>query len=177
MFKDLIRKCHNHGIKKNLQVQYFYTSLNPACRILVDAPSNGSITLESPNEVEELYETMTANNALWPSEISTHKKHTGLHEVDVFSALSAQMSALEKKVVDHLTTRGSAKAVQTKFLVCGICGGAHNSGKCHMASQEIEEVNYAQNYQRQQNNAFSNTYNLGWRNYPNFSWSNNQNNQ
>lgn len=54
--KEHDQKCPNHGIKKNLQVQYFHTGLNPSCHIPVDATSNGSITLKSPNEVEELYD-------------------------------------------------------------------------------------------------------------------------
>ena len=41
----------------------------------------------------------------------------------------------------------------------------------------IEQTNYVGNqFQgRQANNPYSNTYNPGWRNHPNFSWSNNNN--
>ncbi|GAA0140022.1 hypothetical protein LIER_01450 [Lithospermum erythrorhizon] len=38
-----------------------------------------------------------------------------------------------------------------------------------------EQVQYASNFNRYQNGAFSNTYNNTWRNHPNLSWSNNQN--
>src|SRR5262249_19608220 len=42
--------------------------------------------------------------------------------------------------------------------------------------QPMEQVDYAGNFQRSpQNNPYSNTYNPGWRNHPNFSWSNQQN--
>jgi hypothetical protein len=37
-----------------------------------------------------------------------------------------------------------------------------------------EKANYVGQYPSK-NNQFSNTYNPGWRNHPNFSWSNNQN--
>ena len=37
-----------------------------------------------------------------------------------------------------------------------------------------DQANYVNNYTRQ-NNPYSNTYNQGWRNHPNFSW--NQGNQ
>ena len=33
-----------------------------------------------------------------------------------------------------------------------------------------EHVDYMGNAHRPQNNPYSNTYNLGWRNHPNFSW-------
>ena len=40
-----------------------------------------------------------------------------------------------------------------------------------------EQVNFVGNQfqRRQANNTYSNTYNPGWRNHPNFSWSNNNN--
>ena len=39
---------------------------------------------------------------------------------------------------------------------------------------QLEQANYVGN-QNHQNDPFSNTYNLGWRNHPNLSWRNNQN--
>src|SRR5215471_9897090 len=43
-------------------------------------------------------------------------------------------------------------------------------------TRSMEQINYAGNFQKPpQNNPYSNTYNLGWRNHPNFSWSNQQN--
>ena len=41
----------------------------------------------------------------------------------------------------------------------------------------MEQANYVGNQfqKRQANNPYSNTYNPGWRNHPNFSWSNNNN--
>lgn len=39
--------------------------------------------------------------------------------------------------------------------------------------QHKETVNYVKNFNRQGNNPYSNTYNRGWRNHPNFTWSNN----
>ena len=37
-----------------------------------------------------------------------------------------------------------------------------------------ESVNYIGNFNRGQNNPYSNSYNPGWRNHPNFSWGGNQ---
>ncbi|KAF7152131.1 hypothetical protein RHSIM_Rhsim01G0069400 [Rhododendron simsii] len=42
------------------------------------------------------------------------------------------------------------------------------------ANNGSEQANFVSNYQLQ-NNPYSNTYNPGWRNHPNFSWSNSQN--
>jgi hypothetical protein len=44
------------------------------------------------------------------------------------------------------------------------------------SSTDQEQANYVgQNNYPPKNNPYSNTYNAGWRNHPNFSWSNNQN--
>ena len=56
------------------------------------------------------------------------------------------------------------------------CGGGHSALKCQSGfpSQDssIEQLNALNNFQRNQGNPYSNTYNPGWRNHPNFSWSN-----
>ncbi|WRX26276.1 Retrotransposon gag domain - like 10 [Theobroma cacao] len=45
----------------------------------------------------------------------------------------------------------------------------HSNDNCPIYSESCQFVE-----NRQQNNPYSNTYNLGWRNHPNFSWNNNQ---
>ena len=39
---------------------------------------------------------------------------------------------------------------------------------------EMEQVNAFNNFQKQYSGPYSETYNLGWRNHPNFSWKQNQ---
>ena len=54
-----------------------------------------------------------------------------------------------------------------KVMSCSLCGDfGHEDGGC--AQQEDQHVNWMGSYE-QKGNAFSNNYNLGWRNYPNFS--------
>ncbi|XP_062087012.1 uncharacterized protein LOC133793735 [Humulus lupulus] len=66
---------------------------------------------------------------------------------------------------------------------CEICGGPHLYEQCTAANMYGNmPVNQAQvqavgNFQRPYQNPFSNTYNPGWRNHPNFSWRNNQGQQ
>ncbi|XP_021284056.1 uncharacterized protein LOC110416390 [Herrania umbratica] len=51
-----------------------------------------------------------------------------------------------------------------------MCGDSHSYDQCPYNSESVQFVG---NFNRQQNNPYSNTYNPGWRNHPNFSWSNN----
>lgn len=48
---------------------------------------------------------------------------------------------------------------------CEICGGPHSTVYCVATAKQIEEINFLR-----QNNPYSNTYSLGWKNHPNFSW-------
>ncbi|XP_052182034.1 uncharacterized protein LOC127794819 [Diospyros lotus] len=70
--------------------------------------------------------------------------------------------------------------VQGSHPICVTCGANHLLFECPLVITDpsfIEQAAYAQNFQHQQNNPFSQTYNLGWRNHPNFSYGNNQNSQ
>ncbi|KAL2525542.1 Uncharacterized protein Adt_10596 [Abeliophyllum distichum] len=49
-FKELLRKCPNHGIKKGLQAQYFYSGLSSQSKSIVDSSANGSIANKNVNE-------------------------------------------------------------------------------------------------------------------------------
>jgi len=116
---------------------------------------------------------MDSNQYSWPTERSTQKKALGVHEVDALTALSAQVASLSKQI-GSLTSN-----VHASPAVCEFCAGPHASAECQdgnmFALTNSEEAHYVRNYNRPQNNAFSNTYNQGSRNHPNFSWRNNQN--
>ena len=69
-------------------------------------------------------------------------------------------------------------SIEKESLVCEFCGGrGHSSENCQKGSlfstNLMEQAQFVSNFQRQ-NSPYSNTYNSGWRNHPNFSW-NNQN--
>ena len=59
---------------------------------------------------------------------------------------------------------------------CEYCGGGHSTLECQsgFSSQDssIKQLNTLNNFQRNQGNLYSNTYNPAWQNHPNFSWSN-----
>ncbi|CAB4278459.1 unnamed protein product [Prunus armeniaca] len=95
---------------------------------------------------------MSSNNYQRPSERSTPKK-AGIHEIDAISALTTQISTLSKQL------------------------GPHHGNECGAGpfTPPFEQANQVFDFNRQRNNLYSNTYNPGWKNHPNFSWSNNQN--
>ncbi|XP_039132333.1 uncharacterized protein LOC120269114 [Dioscorea cayenensis subsp. rotundata] len=71
-----------------------------------------------------------------------------------------------------------ANAVKTTSLACEMCNGPHQSFECPTGNSfsqmmTVEQAQYVGNFNRQQDNPYSNRYNPGWRNHPNLSWKNN----
>ncbi|KAL2498444.1 Uncharacterized protein Adt_23994 [Abeliophyllum distichum] len=53
-----------------------------------------------------------------------------MHEVDVISALSAHMAAMEKKMIETIARNQIAHAIHTPNLECNGCGANHLIGNC-----------------------------------------------
>ncbi|KAF3661891.1 hypothetical protein FXO37_12732 [Capsicum annuum] len=89
-----------------------------------------------------------SSDLLRPIFKSAPKKAAGVLEVDQFTALSAQLVALQNQITNQFST-----------------------DTCAVNEDSVNYVGNA-NSQRQQN--YGNTYNPNWRNHPNFSWGGNQ---
>ncbi|KAJ7950659.1 DNA-directed DNA polymerase [Quillaja saponaria] len=82
--------------------------------------------------------------------------------LDTLTASIAQEVGLAKR----FNTLG-IPTIKNQVMACKISGDGHTSDQC----PNTEAVQYVGSY-NMQNNPFSNTYNLGWRNHPNLSWNN-----
>ena len=80
-------------------------------------------------------------------------------EMDVASTILAKVDALARQVNQMSTSHQQSAAVEPIYD-----GGT-----------DTAYVDYVGSSSRPQNNPYSNTYNPGWRNHPNFSWNNNNN--
>lgn len=79
--------------------------------------------------------------------------------MDGLSTLSAQVSLLTKRI-QMREVQSQANDHMTQVISSDYCGVDHSS----------ESVNYISNLNKNQNNPYSNTYNPGQRNHPNFVW-------
>ncbi|KAL5558977.1 hypothetical protein UlMin_035188 [Ulmus minor] len=113
---------------------------------------------------------MASNNYQWPIErVPTGRRIVGVHEVSEITSLTAQIASLVNTLNNQQATHHqSVNSVQETGVSCVLCNGTHRFESCPSNS---ESVCYVGNINRN-NNPFSNTYNLGWRQHPNFSWSN-----
>ncbi|KAL5570136.1 hypothetical protein UlMin_026711 [Ulmus minor] len=169
-FKDLLRKCPHHGLPLWMQVQTFYNGLLSNTQTMVDAASGGAFFNKSPEDGYELIEVMASNNFM-KSERNSQKRTAGVHEIDAFNKLAAQIALLNNNFKN-------LNVSSISNVVCDLCAGNHSNMECQFGNQaqenSLEQVNFVANNQRQYN-PNSNYYNQGWNNHPNFSWSNNAN--
>ncbi|XP_076884611.1 uncharacterized protein LOC143533852 [Bidens hawaiensis] len=83
------------------------------------------------------------------------------------------LSGAQKQAVDQLEALTKRfDQMQSDLAIsssrCGVCDGKHQTSQCQQA-MVVEDVDFV----GRQNNAYNNSYNLGWRNHPNFSWKDN----
>ncbi|KAG8472463.1 hypothetical protein CXB51_035368 [Gossypium anomalum] len=93
-------------------------------------------------------------------------KAAGVYNVFSVTMLSNQVELLNKKIDGLL---GSTQ-VHPVIRCDSSGGGLHTEYQSFNPSPEEEQVHYMGNNSRPKNNPYSNTYNAGSKNHPNFSW-------
>ncbi|XP_022856879.1 uncharacterized protein LOC111377952 [Olea europaea var. sylvestris] len=139
-FKELMRKCPNHGITIGNQVQYFYMGLSSLSKSQVDSSAGGSIIGKSEQQCMDLFELIATTHSMFSSERVSQTKGA------------------------HAVIAGPS---------CENCGANHLTENCTSLGFPEEQINFIQNGSRNFN-PFSQTFNPGWRQHPNFRWSDNQ---
>ena len=136
-------------------------------RQMVDAAAGGTINNKTPEDAYEFIEEMALNNYQWQVMRTKPTKTAGFYNIDSITMLSNQVELLNKKIDGFLSSSQVHPVMQCKASG----GGSSNSEyKPYGLNMDNEQLNYMGNNSRSQNNPYSNTYNAGWRNHPNFSW-------
>ena len=74
-------------------------------QVILDALEGGSFSKKNDIDAFELLEDMTSNNTLGPSErLQPAKREVGVHDLDVFTNLAAQVSLFTKKLQSQQMT-------------------------------------------------------------------------
>jgi hypothetical protein len=118
-------------------------------------------------EAYQLIENMAQNHYQWGSERAIVEKSQtkgGMYEVNGINHVNAKVEALSQKI--ESLTLAPTTVVQPNCELCGVPG--HIPSECqYLIGTVPDQVNYAQG------NPYSDNYNPGWRNHPNFSYKNN----
>ncbi|XP_074572726.1 uncharacterized protein LOC141829209 [Curcuma longa] len=142
-------------LERWLIIHTFYNGINYQTKVYLDSAAGGALMNKSLEEAEEFIESVALNHHQWANERGSAQKIPGKYNVDQFTKLNAQIDALTKKVEGMNVEMCPAVAPQNQIVQYEQCDavGAFN----------------------QRNNPYSNTYNPGWKNHPNFSYRNNNN--
>ncbi|XP_023532393.1 uncharacterized protein LOC111794553 [Cucurbita pepo subsp. pepo] len=161
-------------------METFYHGLNIATKHVVDASANGAILSKTYNEAYEILERITSNNFQWADVRSNQGNKTQrVLEVDALSSIKAQLAsvtnilqnlALGQDSMFKAPVHTAAIINQTVAESCVYCGEEYTFDKCPSNSASIFYVGNQASQGNSKNNPFSNTYNPGWRNHPNFLW-------
>ncbi|KAI3697807.1 hypothetical protein L6452_30904 [Arctium lappa] len=141
----------------------------PMAKQMLDATSGGAFTANTYNNGYEILEKFSTNNGHWADpRAQPQKKTVGIHDVDAYTALTAQLASMAIMLKNFSSNQGmqpvAATSTQSVLSVqCVCCGGEHSYDHC---PQNSKSVNYVQN----RNAPYGNSYNASWRQHPNFSW-------
>jgi hypothetical protein len=166
----LSRLCPHHGLEKWSILQIFYEGLEQFSKLIIDAVAGGNLMDMSDPDAYKLINEMALGQQQWSSVRGPIQGAPGVIETDILIKLAAQMEAIQKSI-DRLTNQNISAIHQSP--TCAIYdGGDHLTINCSWGGStegDAGQVNVLNNNYRPQNNPYSNTYNPGWRNYPNFS--------
>jgi len=87
-FKELLRRCPQHGFPEWIIIHTFYKGLNPSTKQLLDAAAGGTLGSKTPSKARNLIEEMAMNSLQWSSR--DRKNVGGLHEIDAVTSLAAR---------------------------------------------------------------------------------------
>ncbi|CAN6580970.1 unnamed protein product [Malus baccata var. baccata] len=149
-FKSLVASCPQHQMKEELLLQYFYEGLLPLERQMLDALAGGALVDKTPRAAKVLI----ANRALNAQQYEgVGQRGPPRHQVH--------------EMAEGMKIQGP--------VVCGVCSiQGHVSEKCPQLIENggWESANAIgfQSQNQSRHDPYSNTYNPGWRDHPNFKW-------
>ncbi|XP_026388926.1 uncharacterized protein LOC113283774 [Papaver somniferum] len=149
-YKNLLASCPHHQINDQLVIQYFYKGLHSNDRNLIDAASGGARTNKTIAEATSLLENMAANTQHFHTRGESVVRK--VNEVSDSSHMEHRMGNMER-----LMQQIAAAVIPSSY------------------TEDVEQASdMYQNQQRPRYDPYSSTYNLGWRNHPNFRYANKQ---
>ncbi|CAN6725445.1 unnamed protein product [Malus baccata var. baccata] len=169
-FKSLVASCPQHQMKEELLLQYFYEGLLPLERQMLDASAGGALVDKTLMAAKILIANRALNAQQYEGVGQRGPLRQQVHEVSSTSNIQSQLA--------NLTSIVSQMAEGMKMqgpMVCGVCSiQGHASEKCPQLIENggWESANAIgfQSPNQPRHDPYSNTYNPGWRDHPNFKW-------
>ena len=183
-YKEMLNTCPHHGFETWRVVSNFYEGLTPQDRQTVELMCNGQFRDKDPEEAMDYLDSLAENAQNWdtagtyetPDKTQPSTTNRGIHHLREEHDNQAKLAALTRKV-EALEMKQSGQVKLAQEIVCNICNtNDHPTNDCPTlpAFREClhEQANALNTFKRPKNNPYSQTYNPGWRNHPNFGWRN-----
>jgi hypothetical protein len=184
----LLNTCLYHGFETWRLVSHFYEGLTPKDRQMVELMCNGTFKNKDPHEAMEYLDLLAENVQNWdttgtyeaPCKTQPHTSSGGMYNFRKDYDLQANFASLARKVEAlEFKKNGQLKSVQD--ILCHICEMNEHATNDYPTLPSFNECPHEQaralnSFQRPNHNPYSQTYNPGWRNHPNFSWKSGNNN-
>ncbi|CAN6567562.1 unnamed protein product [Malus baccata var. baccata] len=173
-FKSLVASCPQHQMKEELLIQYFYEGLLPMERQMLDASAVGALVDKTPGAAKLLIANRAHNAQQYEGVGQRDPPRPQVNEVSSMPEIQSQLA--------NLTSIVSQLAEGMKIhgpSVCSVCSmQGHANDQC---PQLIENGGWESanavgfgNQNQPRHDPYSNTYNPGWRDHPNFKWRDHQ---
>ncbi|CAN6542447.1 unnamed protein product [Malus baccata var. baccata] len=169
-FKSLVASCPQHQMKEELLIQYFYEGLLPMERQMLDGSAGGALVDKTPGAAKVLIANRAHNAQQYEGVGQRDPPRPQVNEVSSMPEIQSQLA--------HLTFIVSQLAEGMKIhgpSVCGVCSiQGHANDQCPQLIEnggwESANVVGFGNQNQPRHDPYSNTYNPGWRDHPNFKW-------
>ena len=171
-FKALVASCPQHQMKEELLIQYFYEGLLPIERQMLDASAGGALVDKTPVAAKILISNRALNAQQYEGVGQRDTPRQQVNEVSPVSDLQSQITNLTTMMSQFME---GCKMQGITPSMCGVCSmQGHPNDQCPQLIENggWESANAIgfQSQNQQRNDPYSNTYNPGWRDHPNFKW-------
>ncbi|KAH9793911.1 hypothetical protein KPL71_004706 [Citrus sinensis] len=156
-FNGLLLKCPHHGYEKWHQCQYFLEGLLPNVQEWLMATSGGELMSKSASEIWEFFQRQADNSQQRSRSLRNTRRIKGVNEVQIGESSSEikEVKAIIEGLSRQIASLSTAKSTEP-----------HDHDSYSDQANAIGVIRKPSNY-----NPYSSTYNPGWRDHPNFSWS------
>ncbi|KAM2449519.1 hypothetical protein PS1_019615 [Malus domestica] len=157
-------------MNEELLLQYFYEELLPIECQMLDASVGGALVDKTPMAAKTLIANRALNAQQYEGVGQRDTPRQQVNEVSSTSDIQSQLANLTS-IVSQMVEGMRMKEPS----VCGVCSiQGHASEKCPQLIEnggwESANAIEFQGHNQPRNDPYSNTYNPGWRNHPNFKW-------
>ncbi|XP_020209360.1 uncharacterized protein LOC109794317 [Cajanus cajan] len=149
--------------------------------MILDSAAGGSFMGKPINDCMIILENVASNHSQYSErEVTARKGTPGRYEVNnielllaKFDTLNQRLDKMEKAKVNSVATNQVCDLCREQGHTAVDCTSIFTGEKEDTTEQVAASHNFYDTPRREKSNPYSNTYNPGWKNHPNFSWKNN----